>query len=103
MIRAACWRTARSASASPSTSGAHYGWQAGDFCSSPPSCYRSHRAHLGDRADPGAGGHRVLNGDEVGGGRQVRFHRLYSGRGQGVVPFDTRFTGIVDIEPYHFE
>jgi hypothetical protein len=47
--------------------------------------------------------HRVLNGDETGGGNEVRFHRLYSGRGQGVVPFDTRFTGIIDIELYHFE
>jgi len=47
--------------------------------------------------------HRVLNGDEVGGGSGVRFHRLYSGRGQGVVPFDTRFTGIVDLELYRFE
>lgn len=47
--------------------------------------------------------HRVLNGDEVGGGSGVRFHRLYCGRGQGVVPFDTRFTGIVDLELYRFE
>ena len=43
--------------------------------------------------------HRVLNGDEVS-GATVRFHRLYSGRGQGVVPFDTRCTGIADIEFY---
>jgi hypothetical protein len=49
------------------------------------------------------GVHRVLNGDEVGGGSGVRFHRLYSGRGQGVVPFDTRFTGIVDVEFFRFE
>jgi hypothetical protein len=47
--------------------------------------------------------HRLLNGDEVGGGSGVRFHRLYSGRGQGVVPFDTRFTGIVDLEIYRFD
>jgi hypothetical protein len=49
------------------------------------------------------GVHRVLNGDEVSGGSGVRFHRLYSGRGQGVVPFDTRFTGIVDLEFFRFE
>lgn len=43
---------------------------------------------------------RVLNGDELGGGGLVRFHRRYSGRGQGLVPFDTRSTGIARISTY---
>jgi hypothetical protein len=45
---------------------------------------------------------RVLNGDETGGGDGLRFHRLYHGLGQGLVPFDTRFTGLADIHVYRY-
>ena len=45
---------------------------------------------------------RLLNGDETGGGEGLRFHRLYHGLGQGIVPFDTRFSGLADVHVYRY-